>query len=71
MQMNSASILTPRGRLFDIKPILSISEVAVLLGKSVVTIRRYVREDEIPYRKRKRSTYFITEEVLAWLDQGD
>lgn len=59
-----------RPQFFE-KPIMSISEVAMLLDKSEVTIRRYVRQDEIPYRKRKRSTYFVTEEILEWVNEGD
>jgi predicted DNA-binding transcriptional regulator AlpA len=56
--------------IFD-KPILSTEEVAYLLNKSVRTIKRYVQHDDIPYRKRKGSTYFLRTEIMDWIDQGD
>jgi NADH:ubiquinone oxidoreductase subunit D len=57
-------------KIFE-KPILSNKEVAILLNKSVGTIRRYVANDYIPYRKKKSQTYFILDEILEWIDQGD
>lgn len=56
--------------IFD-KPILSIDEVAILLNKSVTTLRRYVRNNEIPYRKKIGTTYFLREELMEWIEQGD
>lgn len=56
--------------IFD-KPILSINEVSVLLNKSVITLRRYVRNNEIPYRKKIGTTYFLREELMEWIEKGD
>tara|TARA_R110000868_G_scaffold173530_2_gene409692 strand:+ start:144 stop:383 length:240 start_codon:yes stop_codon:yes gene_type:complete len=50
------------------KPIMSKEEVSKLLSKSIKTIETWVRDDEIPYRKKKNSTYFLREEIMEWMD---
>lgn len=50
--------------------LLSLSEVAKLLGKSASTIYAMTSDKRIPYHKRGNKLYFFEDEVIAWIKQG-
>src|SRR5574344_2070735 len=50
--------------------LLSLKEVAVLLGKSASTIYAMTSDKRIPYHKRGNKLYFFEDEVIAWIKQG-
>ena len=52
------------------RSLLSLEEVAALLGKSASTIYAMTSEKRIPYRKRGNRLYFFEDEVIAWIKQG-
>ena len=60
-----------RGNLLFEKKIWTIEDLSYVLNKSERTIKRYVQNDEIPYRRRKTTLYFFAEEILEWLDEGE
>lgn len=67
--MGAAKDISP-SLLFE-KKIWTINDLAYVLGKSERTLRRYVQNDEIPYRRRKATLYFIAEEIMEWIDEGE
>lgn len=54
--------------LLGAKNILTIKDVALLLGKSEKTIRNII--DEIPHYRNGHGIYFKREEVEAWQCQA-
>ena len=52
------------------RSLLSLEEVAALLGKSASTIYAMTSEKRIPYRKRGNRLYFFEDEVMQWIEQG-
>ena len=52
------------------RSLLSLEEVAALLGKSDSTIYAMTSEKRIPYRKRGNKLYFFEDEVMQWIEQG-
>lgn len=50
--------------------LLSLNEVAKLLGKSASTIYAMTSDKRIPYHKRGNKLYFFEDEVIAWIKQG-
>ena len=50
--------------------LLTLEEVAALLGKSASTIYAMTSEKRIPYRKRGNKLYFFEDEVMQWIEQG-
>ena len=52
------------------RSLLSLEEVAALLGKSASTIYAMTSEKRIPYRKRGNKLYFFEDEVMQWIEQG-
>lgn len=52
------------------RKLLTIEEVAALLGKSISTIYSMTSEKRIPYRKRGNKLYFFEDEVMQWIEQG-
>lgn len=54
----------------DRRKLLSLGEVAALLGKSASTIYAMTSEKRIPYRKRGNKLYFFEDEVMRWIERG-
>ena len=52
------------------RSLLSLEEVAALLGKSASTIYAMTSEKRIPYRKRGNRLYFFEDEIMQWIEQG-
>ena len=52
------------------RSLLSLEEVADLLGKSASTIYAMTSEKRIPYRKRGNRLYFFEDEIMQWIEQG-
>lgn len=50
--------------------LLSLNEVAALLGKSASTIYSMTSDKRIPYHKRGNKLYFFEDEIIAWIEQG-
>lgn len=55
-----------------VKPIMSTTEVANYLGRSVNTVRHYVCEGKIPFHRTGPNTFpfFKREEIDAWIAAG-
>jgi len=49
---------------------LTIEELAVMLKLSEQTIRRYVLNKTIPFRKIRKSVRFRLSEIEKWIDGG-
>ena len=49
---------------------LTIEELAVMLKLSEQTIRRYVLNKTVPYRKIKKAVRFRLSEIEKWIDGG-
>ena len=56
--------------LFD-KKIWSIKDVSEFLGLSTGTIYNKTSRRELPYRKRGNRLFFIPDEILNWIEEGD
>ena len=52
------------------RSLLSLEEVAALLGKSASTIYAMTSEKRIPYRKRGNRLYFFEDEIMQWIETG-
>lgn len=52
------------------RSLLSLEEVAALLGKSASTIYAMTSEKRIPYHKRGNKLYFFEDEIIRWIEQG-
>ena len=50
--------------------LLSLEEVAALLGKSASTIYAMTSDKRIPYHKRGNKLYFFQNEIIAWIEEG-
>ena len=50
--------------------LLTLNEVATLLGKSASTIYSMTSEKRIPYHKRGNKLYFFEDEIIRWVEQG-
>ncbi len=57
-------------RLFDSK-IWTITETAQFLDLAVGTIYHLVSKRKIPFRKKNKRLYFIPQEILNWIQEGD
>ena len=54
----------------ECRTLLSLNEVATLLGKSASTIYAMTSDKRIPYHKRGNKLYFFEDEIIAWIEQG-
>lgn len=54
----------------ECRTLLTLNEVAALLGKSASTIYAMTSDKRIPYHKRGNKLYFFEDEVIAWIEQG-
>lgn len=50
--------------------LLTLNEVAALLGKSSSTIYAMTSDKRIPYHKRGNKLYFFEDEIIRWIEQG-
>lgn len=50
--------------------LLTLNEVATLLGKSSSTIYAMTSDKRIPYHKRGNKLYFFEDEIIRWIEQG-
>jgi excisionase family DNA binding protein len=55
--------------LFE-KSILRIDEVAVILGQSKSHVYRLTSQKKIPFRKKGRTLYFMSQEIFDWVNEG-
>ncbi len=53
----------------DYAPVLTTSEVAVLLTMSVQEVRRLTREGQLPARRIGKAYRYFRDEIVAWLDK--
>ena len=56
-----------RGFVHEMKPFLTTSEVAELIGRSPAAIRNLVMRRKIPFRKPGGRLLFVRSEVEAWV----
>ena len=54
----------------ECRTLLTLNEVAALLGKSASTIYAMTSDKRIPYDKRGNKLYFFQNEIIAWIEQG-
>lgn len=54
----------------ECRTLLTLNEVAALLGKSASTIYAMTSDKRIPYHKRGNKLYFFQNEIIAWIEQG-
>lgn len=52
------------------RQLLTLDDVATLLGKSSSTIYAMTSEKRIPYHKRGNKLYFFEDEIIGWIEQG-
>lgn len=55
--------------LFD-KPILRIEDVADLLGFKKSQIYRLTSQNKIPFRKKGKTLFFMSQEIYDWVNDG-
>ena len=54
----------------ECRTLLTLNEVAALLGKSASTIYAMTSDKRIPYHKRGNKLYFFQNEIISWIEQG-
>ena len=54
----------------ECRTLLTLNEVAALLGKSASTIYAMTSDKRIPYHKRGNKLYFFQNEIIAWIEEG-
>lgn len=54
----------------ECRTLLTLNEVAALLGKSASTIYAMTSDKRIPYHKRGNKLYFFKNEIIVWIEQG-
>jgi excisionase family DNA binding protein len=60
-------MVTRTGNPNDFNEILTVKEVAALLGISTHAVYRLITEKKIPARKAGKSYLFLKSALLAWL----
>lgn len=55
--------------LFE-KSILRIDDVAIILGQSKSHIYRLTSQKKIPFRKKGKTLFFMSQEIFDWVNQG-
>lgn len=51
--------------------IMRIEQVAEMLGLSRSHIYKLVNKDKIPFRKKGKALFFMSQEIFDWVNQGD
>jgi predicted DNA-binding transcriptional regulator AlpA len=57
-------------QLFNIR-IWSIDDVSLITGFSKGTIYNKTSRREIPFRKRGKRLFFISDEIIDWIEEGE
>lgn len=57
-------------QLFNIR-IWSIDDVSLITGFSKGTIYNKTSRGEIPFRKRGKRLFFISDEIINWIEEGE
>lgn len=57
-------------QLFNIR-IWSIDDVSLITGFSKGTIYNKTSRREIPFRKRGKRLFFISNEIINWIEEGE
>jgi predicted DNA-binding transcriptional regulator AlpA len=57
-------------QLFNIR-IWSIDDVSLITGFSKGTIYNKTSKKEIPFRKRGKRLFFISDEIVNWIEEGE
>jgi predicted DNA-binding transcriptional regulator AlpA len=57
-------------QLFNIR-IWSIDDVSLITGFSKGTIYNKTSRREIPFRKRGKRLFFISDEIINWIEEGE
>ncbi len=79
MLIEKVGILTDRMEKFlcdsssqhgEAHTLLTLNEVAALLGKSASTIYAMTSDRRIPYHKQGNKLYFFEDEIIDWIKQG-
>jgi excisionase family DNA binding protein len=66
----NAQISSSTQPLFE-KEILRVKQVAELLEYSTWHVYRLVSQQKIPFRKKGKTLFFLKQEILDWVNQGD
>ena len=53
----------------EYETLLNVGQVAVMMGVSVATVRRWVLSRYIPYRKIGKAVRFSLPEIREWLER--
>ena len=53
------------------KQIWRVNDVMAFTGMGYSTLMRYTSQKRIPHRKRANKLYFIPQEIMNWIDEGD
>lgn len=69
LQGKSETILS-HAELFK-KSIWRVADVMAFTGLGYSTLMRYTSKKKIPHRKRANKLYFIPQEIMNWIDEGD
>lgn len=64
------SVIMETHQLFN-KRIWTIDDVMKATGLAKQSIYNKASKDEIPHRKRAGKLYFLLEEIIDWIDEGE
>lgn len=62
--------LKNRSPLFFENQIMRVPEVAQMLSFSKDHVYRLVSQKKIPFRKKGKTLFFMSQEIREWIDQG-
>lgn len=65
------TIIDQRSKSLFEKKIWLLDDVIEATGFKKQTIYNKVSNNEIPYRKRGKKLFFIPEEIIDWIHEGD
>ena len=66
--MKSNNVMSAKP-LFSIQ-ILRVEQVAEMLGYSKWHVYRLVNQKKIPFRKKGKTLFFMSQEIFDWVNQG-
>ena len=69
MRKNEA-VESGQNKLLFEKSILRIDDVAAILGQSKSHIYRLTSQKKIPFRKKGKTLFFMSQEIFDWVNQG-
>jgi excisionase family DNA binding protein len=68
--MQKKKVLKSDSNIFFENRILRVEQVAEELGFSKDHIYRLVNQKKIPFRKRGKTLFFMSQEIFDWVNQG-